>query len=457
MSSELENGLSRRDFLKRTTAAAAVASIAAPHAKAAQHESNGKKLRIAVVGLGNRGRAHVEGYAHEKLAAFCDVDTRKESNLPYTWYQTANAVLEKYPDVPLFKDYRVMLKEMGDEIDAVSIVTPDHMHYPIAKACIEAGKHVLVEKPLTHTVWEARELLRLAQKHGVVTQMGNQGHANDGTRMCKEWIQAGIIGDVKEVYHWTDRPIWEQGVRTVDHSSLIPVVPKELDWNLWLGVAKETPYDPAYLPFEWRGWWEYGCGALGDMACHVMDSAYYALDLGYPETIQASATSFNDESAPISSHVTYEFPARGKMPPVTVHWYDGDLKPPLPVGVPADFQFSRSGTFLVGDGMTMYTDDYAESIRIYPTEKYREIRKNLPPRTIPRVPDSNHFQEFITACKGGPLCGSRFEYSSPFTETVLLGNVAIRAKKKLYYDAKKGEFKNNDYANSLLTKTYRDF
>lgn len=452
---------SRREFIKTTGLAVGAASLlgATGTLGAAQGTSPkpGSKLRIAIVGVGGRGVHHVRAYAKEHIVAFCDVNRSTVNNTGLGWYTTIKEPLERFPDVPLFEDFRVMLQKMGDSIDAVSIATPDHMHFPIAKACIEAGKHVLVEKPLTHTVWEARELLRLAQKHGVVTQMGNQGHANEGTRLVREWVQAGVLGEIREVFHWTNRPVWEQGPRRIDHSNGAPKIPKELNWNLWQGVAKEQAYDPAYLPFEWRGWWEYGCGALGDMACHVMDSAFWALDLGYPETIEASATSFNEWSAPKTSHVIYQFPARGAMPPVTVHWFDGDLKPPIPAHVPRDFDFGTSGTFLVGSEMTAHTPEYSESVRLYPTEKFMEVRPKLPPKTIPRIKDSNHFQEFIDACKGGPACGSRFEYSAPFTETVLLGNIAIRAKQRLEYDAKRAQFTNSDYANSLLTKSYRSF
>ena len=248
--------LTRRSFLQKTTFATA-ASVAFPAIMRSQ--GNGpaphNKVNIALVGVGGQGRSPLRNLTTETYVAFCDVDDDRAAET-YT----------EFPDVPRFRDYREMFAQMGDKIDAVVITTPDHMHFPIAMTAIRLGKHVYVEKPLTHTVEEARLLTEAARKAGVITQMGNQDHSNEGTRLTREWIQAGVLGEVREIHSWTNRPVWPQGQPLPDHSKMIPVVPSTLDWNLWLGIADERPYDPAYLPFSWRGWWDFGCGAFGDMA-----------------------------------------------------------------------------------------------------------------------------------------------------------------------------------------------
>jgi predicted dehydrogenase len=328
------------------------------------------------------------------------------------------------------------------------------MHFAPALMAIRMGKHVLVEKPLTHTIWEARQLRLEAKKHGVVTQMGNQGHAHEGTRLVKEWIEAGVIGPVRQVHFWTNRPIWPQGMDNPDHSKFIPVVPQTLDWDLWLGVAPRRPYDPAYAPFDWRGFWDFGTGALGDMACHIMDAAYWGLNLGAPTSVEAVATPVNDETAPTTSMVTYQFPARGSMPPVTATWHDGGLQPPLPEHVSPEREIDNNGVFIIGEKATIITDTYAGSVRIAPESTMQEVLQARIPKTYPRV-KGGHFAEWIQACKGGEMCGSNFEYSGPFTETVLLGNLAIRTKRYLEWDSEKMEVTNCPEANRFVTKEYQ--
>ena len=402
------------------------------------------KLNVACIGVGGRGRAAVDAVAGENLVALCDVD-----------WKTAGSTFDAYPKAKKFKDYRVMFEEMGDEIDAVTVSTPDHMHFPPAMAALKMGKHVFCEKPLTHTVWEARQLTLEARKQKVATQMGNQGHAMEGCRLMKEWVAAGAIGKVREVHHWTNRPIWPQGIGRPKHEKNAPAAPDTLDWDLWLGVAPDRPYDPAYAPFNWRGWWDFGTGALGDMGCHIMDSAYYALDLGYPTSFEASSTPVNKETAPKASVVTLRFPARGDQPPVTVKWYDGGLKPPVPAALEADRKWEDNGTLLVGDDGMMLANTYSSSVRIIPEKKMREFLPNRPEKTIPRI-KGGHFNEWISACKGGPAAGSNFDYSGPFTETVLLGNLAIRSGRRLEWDAKELRVSNHEPANALVTKKYRD-
>jgi predicted dehydrogenase len=434
--------LSRRDFLK--AASLATAAVSFPHILRSQDgKSPNNKLNIACCGVGGRGYDAVNGLRGENFVAFCDVDDER-----------AAKAYEEFPEVPRFRDYRVMLEKLGNQIDAVTVSTPDHMHYPIAVAALQLGKHVFVEKPLTHTVAEARHLAKLAKEKKVATIMGNQGHANEGLRLIKEWHQAGILGEVKEIHSWTDRPIWPQGVSLPDHSKMMPVVPGTLDWDLWLGVAQPREYDPAYLPFAWRGYWDFGTGALGDMGCHIMDGAYWALELTQPTTIEAISARQTEVSPPTASMVTYNFPARGKLPAVKWTWYDGGLQPLLPPELEAARKLQPNGSLIVGSKATVFADTYYSSARIIPEVKMREMASSLPAKTLPRV-EGGHFAEWVRACKGGTPAGSNFEYASQLTETVLLSNVAVRARRRLEYDAAAMKFTNLPQADQYLTKSYR--
>jgi predicted dehydrogenase len=382
----------------------------------------------------------------EHFAAFCDVDDDR-----------AAQGYAAHPSVPRFRDYREMFAVMADKIDAVVISTPDHMHFPIAMSAIRLGKHVYVEKPLTHTVEEARLLTAAAREAGVVTQMGNQGHSNEGTRITREWIQVGLLGEVREVHSWTNRPIWPQGLQKPDHSKLIPVAPSSLDWDLWLGVAEERAYDPSYHPFAWRGWWDFGCGAFGDMACHIMDAAYWGLDLASPSSIAAFSTGNTAHSGPTSSVVTYDFPARGDMPALRWQWYDGGLTPTFPAAWEHGREYfpDGSGTLIIGSEASMVNSTYGSSPRIFPESLMRKLAANLPAKTLPRVETSNHYLAWANAIRDGRQPSSNFDYSGPFTETVLLGNAAVRANRRLEFDASRMRFTNYDPANLFLTKTYR--
>ncbi len=439
--------LTRRSFLQKTTFATA-ASVAFPAIMRSQ--GNGpaphNKVNIALVGVGGQGRSPLRNLTTETYVAFCDVDDDRAAET-YT----------EFPDVPRFRDYREMFAQMGDKIDAVVITTPDHMHFPIAMTAIRLGKHVYVEKPLTHTVEEARLLTEAARKAGVITQMGNQGHSNEGTRLTREWIQAGVLGEVREIHSWTNRPVWPQGQPLPDHSKMIPVVPSTLDWNLWLGIADERPYDPAYLPFSWRGWWDFGCGAFGDMACHIMDAAYWGLDLGSPTAIEAFSAKNSPHSGPTASVVTYEFPARGSMPALTWKWYDGGLTPPFPANWEDGRQYYNdgSGTIIIGSEASMMNSTYGASPRIFPETEMRRLGPSLPPKTLPRVETSNHHLAWANAIREGRQPSSNFDYAGPFTETVLLGNAAVRANRRLEFDAAKVRFTNYEPANQYLTKSYR--
>lgn len=434
--------LSRRDFIK--AASLASAAISFPHVMRAQEgQSPNNKLNIAFCGVGGRGYDAVNGLKTENMVAFCDVDDER-----------ATKAYDEFPNVPRFRDFRQMLDKMGNQIDAVTVSTPDHMHFPIAMAAMSLGKHVFVEKPMAHTVAETRLLGKMAREKKVATQMGNQGHANEGLRLIKEWHQAGILGEVREIHSWTDRPIWPQGVSLPDHSKMLPVVPATLDWDLWLGVATPREYDPAYLPFAWRGYWDFGTGALGDMGCHIMDGAYWALELTQPTAVEAISGRQTDLSPPTASMVTYEFPARGKLPALKWTWYDGGLQPLLPPELEATRKLQPNGSLIVGSKATVFADTYYASARIIPEVKMRELASSLPAKTLPRI-EGGHFAEWVRACKGGTPAGSNFEYASALTETVLLSNVAIRARRRIEWDTAAMKIPNLPAADQYISKSYR--
>lgn len=453
---------SRRSFLKTSSvAASALAFPAVLRSQPAGTPSPLNRLNVAVIGVGGRGGAAVEGVRDENIVALCDVDSERADGSLKKFQERFPEAAARAAGAERFDDFRKMFDKLGNRIDAVTISTPDHMHFPAALAALRLGKHVYVEKPLTHTIWEARELARVAREKKVITQMGNQGHAGDGCRLLKEWVDAGVLGDVHEVVSWTDRPFyppWRAPVGTFarpDHSKYLPVVPSTLNWDAWLGVASPRNYDPAYLPFKWRGWWDFGTGAFGDVACHIMDGAYWALRLGAPTAVEAISTGASDVASPLASVVTNYFPARGKMPPVKYTWSDGGLLPVLP----PDLEMGRdlnpeAGTLLFGSKATVLCSFYYDSVRIIPEAKMRERSSSLPPRTIPRVKDGP-FAEWLLGCKGGPLPGSNFEYSGPFTESVLLANVAIRSRRRIEWDSAALRVTNLPDANRFVTKEYR--
>ena len=435
---------SRRTFVKSSLLGGT--ALAFPFLRASRvgaEPSPLNRLNIACIGVGGRGKTAVRSVAGENLVAFADVDDERASE------SYAN-----HPGVPRYRDYRRLLDRHAGEIDAITISTPDHMHFPIALAALELGKHVFVEKPLTHTIAEARRLAELAKAKKVATQMGNQGHANEGPRLLKEWYDAGVLGQVREVHSWTDRPIWPQGVGAPDHSKAIPVVPAALDWDLWLGVAASRPYDPAYAPFNWRGYWDFGTGALGDMGCHIMDGAYWALGLDLPAKVTAIAGRFTTESAPTASVVVYEFPAREGRPALKWTWYDGGLKPPQPEGWEHGRTLPGNGTLVIGERATVLAPVYYDSLRIVPERRMQEIAPTLPPKTIPRIV-GGHFAEWLAACKGGAPAGSNFEYAARLTEVCLLSNVAVRAGRPIRWDASGMRVVNDAEASRFVTRTYR--
>jgi predicted dehydrogenase len=413
----------------------------APPRKVAASE----KLNIAGIGIGGKGSSDVEGASEgNNIVALCDVD-----------WQRGAKTFQKFPNAKQYKDFRVMLEKEYHNIDAVTISTPDHMHAPAAVAAMELGKHVYVQKPLTHDVYEARRLKELARQYKVASQMGNQGHAGEGVRRLMEWIWAGAIGTVREAHIWTDRPIWPQAIPRPKN---VDKVPKTLDWDLWLGTAPKRPYvKGVYNPFNWRGWWDFGCGALGDMACHIMDPAYMALKLGYPSTVEAISEGNNEETGPKWSIITYQFPARGDMPPVKIVWYDGKKLPERPSVIPADEKLGDgdNGTLFVGDKGYLSCGCYGGNPSLHPRSKMEEFKR--PEKTIPN--SSGHYKEWVEACKGiappkGGFCGN-FDYAGPFTEMVLLGNVAVRCGQKIEYDGVNMKITNVPDANKYLKREYR--
>jgi predicted dehydrogenase len=435
--------VSRRTFVK--SASLASATLAFPHVmRSQQGESPNNKLNVACIGVGGRGGAAVAAMKKENIVALCDAD-----------HGRAAGTLKQFPDTPKFHDYRELLDKLGNKIDAVTISTPDHMHFPIAMAAMSLGKHVFVEKPMAHAVAETRKMAALAREKKVATQMGNQGHAGEGMRILKEWYQAGVLGEVLELHSWTDRPIWPQGVKGFDHSKLIPVVPPMLNWEVWLGVAPMREFDPGYLPFNWRGFWDFGTGALGDMGCHMMDGGFWAFDLPAPSTVEASSTNQTSISAPTASVVTYQFSARGTRPPVKWVWYDGDMAPPCPPDLEAERKLPDNSTLIIGTKATVIAQANYFTVRIIPETKMQEMAPSLPPKTLPRIPAGDHFAEWVGACKGGTPAGANFEYSARLTEMVLLSNVAIRARRKIEWDSKAMKVTNVAAANQFITKEYR--
>lgn len=431
------------------TGCAGVTVTANPKVRTPRPITPGSKIRIAGMGLNNKGFDDIRSFPDEEIVALCDVD----------WgLKKVQQTFADFPRAKRYKDFRKMLMEMDDEIDALVVSTPDHMHFLPTYLALAMGKHVFVQKPLTRTVWESRELRLLSERNPqVCTQMCNQGHQGEGIRLAKEWIDAGVIGPVREVQIWTNRPIWPQG-RT-DRPVAEPI-PEGLDWELFLGQAPERPYNIAYHPHDWRGWTEFGCGALGDMGCHTMDAAFYTLKLGDPISIQAEAPQPIGESFPPWSAITYEFPARGDMPPVKVTWSDGGKLPPRPADMEPDRKLTPTGQYYLGEKGTLYDGQaYCNSPRIIPETKMKQLQSSLPPKTLRRPnPIGNPYLAWTQAIRRNDpeWANSQFSYSTRLTEFVVLGNLALRAPgKKLLWDAARMEVTNAPELNRFLRPTFR--
>jgi predicted dehydrogenase len=471
--------ITRRQFIRYTALAAGATALTGYARPKPRLVSANDKLNIAVIGCGGKGRSDLQFCSKENIVALCDVVESDD-------VATAR---KNFPNAKFYKDFRELL-EKEKSLDAVDIATPDHMHATIAATAIRMGKHVYCQKPLTHDVYEARTLRDLAKKYKVATQMGNQGSASDGLRRAVEVVQAGLIGPVHQAYVWTNRPIWPQGR---DRPPGSDAVPQGLDWDLWLGTAPFRPYKeswpdaaPAadsgngrrrrrsgiYQPFNWRGWQDFGTGALGDMACHTVNWPFRALNLGYPTEIDAESSGMNTEMYPTKSRIRFEFPAREGMPPVTLFWSDGGNKPPKDVTadiVALQDEVSGSGCLLVGEKGIMFSpDDGDQDLRFFVKMKdEKELKRGLDheavkaiPQTLARnpcegSPDARQHLEWIAACKGGKPGYSNFDIAAYLTEIILLGCVALRVGKKLEWDGPKMRAKNAPEAAHFVRREYR--
>ena len=444
--------ITRRRFLATGATAATALTIVPSHVVGSQGQTPpSEKLNIAGIGVGGMGRSNLNACKGENIVALCDVDE-----------QYAAKTFKAFPNAARYADYRVMLEQQKD-IDAVVIATPDHTHAVITMAAIQAGKHVFCQKPLTHTVYEARKITEAARAPKVQTQMGNQGHSSEHIRLVREWIQSGAIGDVKEVHAWTDRPIGDKPWSNFAVKELptdFPPVPKTLNWDLWLGPAKDRKYHPAYVPVKWRGWLDFGTGSLGDMGCHILDPACWGLDLRHPSSVTAEVEHFapgsKDEVFPISAKVTFEFPERGKLCPMKLVWYDGNFKVPRPCMLEESRTLPKSGAIIYGSKETILHGSHgASSARIIPETRMREFVR--PEKTLSRV-RGGHEGDWIRACKDGQPASSNFaDYGGQLTEMVLLGVAAQRMPgEKLQWDGENLRFTNNEEANRYLHTPYRD-
>ena len=467
----------RRAFLRAAGAGAAAAvgwHIVPRHVLGRGFVPPSETVGVAGIGVGGQGTGDLKRLAETKAAnivAVCDPDPRRTA-----------ALLKQYPSAKAFADYRKMLDEVKGA-DGVVVATPDHHHAFASMEAIRRGKHVYCEKPLTHSVWESRRLAEAAREAKVATQMGNQGQAAPDTRLLCETVWSGAIGPIREVHLWTDRPskglfaeYWPQGV---DRPTGSPAAPAGMDWDPWVGPAPERAFDPAYHPFKWRGWWDFGTGALGDIGCHSMDPIFRALKLGHPTSVQASSSRVNKETFPLAATVTYQFPARSadvqatnphvrgltgrdaggvEMPPVKLVWYDGGLRPPRPEKLPPGDPMGDNGRLLVGDkGFILGTSPGGRDA-VYPAS-LRDGRRREP-RHLP--PSPGHYQEWVDACRGGPAAGSNFDWAGPLTEAVLLGNVALRpelreplTKQRLTWDPAAMRFAELPEAAAFLRREYR--
>jgi predicted dehydrogenase len=432
--------INRRQFLRRTGMAAG--AIAFPFVSSRNVLGANTRLNVAAIGAGGKGAVDIGYCAAENVVALCDVD---QNNAAGTY--------KKFPQAKQFKDFRLMLEQAGSSIDAVTISTPDHTHFHAAAMAMKLKKHVYLQKPLTHTVWEARKLMELARATGVVTQMGNQGHSQSDSRRLVELIRAGVLGDVSEVHIWTDRPIWPQGMQRPPSKP----VPAHLDWDLWLGPAPYRPFHDGCVPFSWRAYWDFGTGALGDMGCHNMDLAFFSLRLRDPSAVEAASSGLNPETAPAWSIITYEFPQLGSRKPVKLVWYDGGKKPNPSLA--RKTELPGNGCIMIGSKDTLYVPAYwgaGSFLSGAKTEDFKNVAE-----TLPRHPsgaadnDAAQHLEWIAACKGEGKALSNFDYAGPMTEAVLLGNVALRAGTRIEWDSIRMKVTNSRDANRFIRTEYR--
>ena len=463
----------RRKFLKKTLAGSAAFFIVPRHVLGRGFTAPSDKLGIAAIGIGGRGTSNLmNSFTSNKanIVALCDVDDRR-----------AKPMREQFSEAPYLRDYRDMLEKHHKDIDAVIVSSADHMHYVQCMSAMDLGKHMYIEKPLTHDIWEARKLTEMAENKKLVTQMGNQGASGDGTRWIDAVIQEGIIGEVGEVHAWTNRPVWPQGIPVPKET--MPV-PKEIDWNLWLGTAPWREYHEAFMPTRWRGYWDYGTGALGDMGCHLIDVPFRALKLGYPTSVECSLTNtyrdffeevVYDETPPASSVIHLEFPKRGSMPAVDLHWYDGGIEPERPDLLPENESLGDwgGGVIMKGSNGILTCGTYGSNPKVFLNDgsEVKEVKNRA---SLVENGMSGHQAQWVNACKEGygAYTSSPLSQAGPLTETVLMGNLAIRSallyekvenrynfpgrRKKLLWDGENMKITNFEMANQFIKRDYRE-
>ncbi|MCW2260696.1 MULTISPECIES: Gfo/Idh/MocA family protein [Sphingobacterium] len=465
-----KNNSSRRDFLKKAALFGAGVTILPRHVfGGVGFTAPSDMLNVASVGVGGMGGSDVSRFATSgkaNIAYLCDVDTRRAADS-----------VKKFPKAKFYKDFRDMLDKEHKHIDAVSVSTPDHQHAIVALAAMQLGKHVYVQKPLAHDVWEARVLTQAAKKYKVVTQMGNQGASGDGVRQMREWVDAGMIGDLKEIFCWTDRPVWPQGIQWPTQQA---PVPQELDWDLWLGTAPKKDYVEKLIPFNWRGWWDYGTGALGDMGCHNMEAPFSIYGLQYVKDVQATVGSvyvdefkrgYFPESCPPSSYAVMTFPKTDKTAgDVKLHWMDGGIQPPRPdeLGPNEAFGDGGNGILFIGTKGKILADTYAANPRLLPTT----VSYTTPKQKYARVKGGadGHWAQWVEGCiagYGNMQMSSPFEIAGPLTEALLMANLAIRGSDlkvdnkypgrnlRLLWDNNNMRVTNFDEVNQFVKRNYR--
>jgi len=430
-----ENRCKRREFLRKSLAGTALAGLAIVPRHVlggAGHTPPSEKVNVAGIGVGNRGWQVIQMMESHNIVALCDVDAN--------YLAKASS---RYEKAKTYRDFRRMLDKEDKNIDAVMVATADHTHLPISVMAMKMGKHSYTEKPLGHNIHEVREATQVARRYGLATQLGTGSHAGYNYRRVVELINAGAIGEVREVHAWCDQA-WGNRYRPRG----TPPVPESLQWDLWLGPAPYRPYHPCYHPIAWRNWWDFGNGRLGDMGCHLIDLAFWALDLKYPVTAEAEGPPVHPEGTPLWLIARWEFPARGDLPPVKLTWYDGVKRPPQQKehNMP---DWPEGVLFVGADGMLISEWGKHE---LYPKEKFAGFRR--PPRTIPE--SIGHAQEWLAACKTGSPTGCNFDYSGPLTETVLLGTVAYRVGKKLEWDPANLKATNCPEADPFIRRAYRE-
>jgi predicted dehydrogenase len=457
---------SRRNFIRDASIAAGF-FIVPRHVLGRGFIAPSDKLNIAGIGAGGKGESDLFEFAkspNANIVALCDVDDRQ-----------CKKSRERNPKAKYYKNFREMLDKEKNNIDAVSVSTPDHMHAMPALAAMQMGKHVYVQKPLTHDIYEARMLTEAAEKYKVVTQMGNQGSSGDGVRQMQEWYNGGVIGEAHTIYVWTNRPVWPQGFGKPKATAPVPT---ELDWNLWLGTAPFEDYKEGYVPFNWRGYWSFGTGALGDMGCHLIDPAFKTVGLGYPSEVECSVAaiyekmwnaSYYPDSCPASSSVILKFPAKDGKKAVELHWTDGGIRPERPEELGPDEIMGdddgSGGVIIEGTKGKIMCGTYASNPRLLPTSRMKEVNV---PKTLDRVPEG-HYVQWVNACIAGygkNKLSSSFDYAGPLTESILMGNLALRSwdvktgkgfggRKRLIWDAKNMKITNFDEANQFVKREYR--